>query len=339
MKLTNLDKDTFTQDIQQGLTKELVSNTLQTKEKVNKDAEWISSILKEVYFKQGKWVRMNTNKTKAWWDKKLLNPIVKERNRARRWILLTRSTEANNCYQQWQKVFKTKVKELKRNHWKTFLETNVPNHTFNAFQLTKKVASGEVKPLKNMQGKMTNNKQEQTDLFFHMFSQAGTTVEDVEKTAIEINQSQPLHFENITIDEIIINIKQLPNKKSPGPDRIPNELIKTACELIVNKLADLFNNCLTIGHFLTSWKRAVTIIIQKTNKSNYSDPSADRLIALLNILSKLFKRILNNQIMYLAHKTGAIAEGHFGGRRGHNIEEAMVLLDSWIKERYGGRAK
>ncbi|MBW0550441.1 hypothetical protein O181_090156 [Austropuccinia psidii MF-1] len=116
MKITNLDKETFTQDIQQGLIEELVSNTQQTKEKVNKDAEWISSIMKEAYFEQGKWVRMNTNKTKAWWDRKILNPIVKERNRARRWMLLTRSSEANDCYQQWQQVFKIKVEELKRNH-------------------------------------------------------------------------------------------------------------------------------------------------------------------------------------------------------------------------------
>ncbi|MBW0525251.1 hypothetical protein O181_064966 [Austropuccinia psidii MF-1] len=150
---------------------------------------------------------------------------------------------------------------------------------------------------------------------------------------ITIDQSRPLQFEKITVDEIRTNIKQLPNKKSPGPDGVPNELIKIACDLLVNKLADLFNNCLTIGHFPTPWKRASTIIIQKTNKSDYSDPSAYRPITLLNTLSKLFERILNNRIMYWAHKTGAIAEGHFGGRRGRNIEEAMILLDSWIKER------
>ncbi|MBW0496049.1 hypothetical protein O181_035764 [Austropuccinia psidii MF-1] len=147
-----------------------------------------------------------------------------------------------------------------------------------------------------------------------MFAQAGSTLEDVEETAIATDQSRPFRFEKITVDEIRTNITQLPNKKSPGPDGIPNELIKIACDIIVNKLAYLFNNFLTIGHFPTSWKRASTIIIQKSNKNDYSDPSAYRPIALLNTLSKLFKRILNNRIMYWAHKTGAIAEGHFGGR-------------------------
>ncbi|MBW0525250.1 hypothetical protein O181_064965 [Austropuccinia psidii MF-1] len=133
MKLTDLDRDAFTRDIQQDLTEELVSNTQKTKEKVDKDAEWISSILKDAYFKQGKWVKMNVNATKAWWDKKILNPIIKERNRARRWMLLTRSTEATNCYHQWQQVFKIRVAELKRTHWRTFLATNGPNHAFDAF--------------------------------------------------------------------------------------------------------------------------------------------------------------------------------------------------------------
>ncbi|MBW0542705.1 hypothetical protein O181_082420 [Austropuccinia psidii MF-1] len=132
---------------------------------------------------------MNTNKTKAWWDGQLLNPIVKERNRARRWMLLTRSLEAKNCYQQWQQVFKTKVKELKRNHWQTFLATSGPNNAFNAFQFTKTMASGEVQPLKNMEGKLTNQKQEQTDLCFHMSAQAGTTIEDVEESEITVYQT------------------------------------------------------------------------------------------------------------------------------------------------------
>ncbi|MBW0484614.1 hypothetical protein O181_024329 [Austropuccinia psidii MF-1] len=101
MKITGIDESPSFQEIQQGFAKHLQSNTQQTKEKVEKDAEWISKTLKDEYLKQGKWMNTNTNKAKAWWDKKLLNPIVKERNRLRRWILLTRSAEANTFYQQW----------------------------------------------------------------------------------------------------------------------------------------------------------------------------------------------------------------------------------------------
>ncbi|MBW0481411.1 hypothetical protein O181_021126 [Austropuccinia psidii MF-1] len=116
MKITNLDENAFIQDIQQYFARDIQSNTQQAKEKIDKDAEWISNTLKDAYLKQGKWVNANTNKEKSWWDKKVLNPIVKQRNRARRWMLLNRSIEANNCYQQWQQIFKAKVKDFKKNH-------------------------------------------------------------------------------------------------------------------------------------------------------------------------------------------------------------------------------
>ncbi|MBW0514366.1 hypothetical protein O181_054081 [Austropuccinia psidii MF-1] len=334
MKITELNEETFTQDIRRNFAKDLQSNTQRTKEKIDEDAEWISSTLRDAYLKQGKWVNTNTRKAKAWWDKGVLNPMVRERNRARRWLLLTRSAEADNCYKQWQQAFKAKVEELKRNHWRNFLATNGPNHAFDAFRFTKTMASGEVHPLKTPEGRLTNDKQEQADLFFKMFAKAGTPIEETEGSPPMMGWNQPLRFEKLTTDEVRTNIEKLPNKKSPGPDGIPNELIKIACNLIINKLTDLFNNCLTAGHFPTSWKKASTVIIQKANKSDYSDPSAYRPIALLNTLSKLFERILNNRIMYWAHKTGAIANGHFGGRRGRNIEEAMILLDSWIKEKW-----
>ncbi|MBW0462975.1 hypothetical protein O181_002690 [Austropuccinia psidii MF-1] len=334
MKSINLDGTTFIEEIQNVFARDLQSNIQQTKEKIEDNAEGMRNTLKEAYLKQGKWVNANTNKSRSWWDKKVLNPIVKQRNRARRLMLLTRSDEANKCYQQWQQIFKTKVKEFKINHWREFLATNGPNHSFDAFRFTKTRASGEVHPLRNLEGKLTNDKQEKDDLFFKMFSQAGTPIEETEEPTVIANQTQTFQFEKITTDKLCINIKQLPNKKSPGPDLIPNELIKIACNLIIDKLTYLFNNFLATGHFLTPWKRASTIIIQKTHKSDYSDPSTYRPIALLNTLSKLFERILNNQIMYWAHKTGAISEGHFGGRKARNIEEAMILLDSWIKEKW-----
>ncbi|MBW0474570.1 hypothetical protein O181_014285 [Austropuccinia psidii MF-1] len=156
MRITYLNDKAFTQDIQRSFARDLQSTNQQTKENIDEDADWIRSTLKDAYLKQGKWVNTNTCKEKAWWDKRVLNPIVRERNRARRWLLLTRSAEENNCYKHWQQAFKAKVEELKRNHWQNFLATNEPNHVFDAFQFTKTMASGEVQLLKTPEGHLTN---------------------------------------------------------------------------------------------------------------------------------------------------------------------------------------
>ncbi|MBW0472441.1 hypothetical protein O181_012156 [Austropuccinia psidii MF-1] len=57
-------------------------------------------------------------------------------------------------------------------------------------------------------------------------------------------------------------------------------------------------------------------------------------MALLNTITKLFKRIINTRLSHWAHLKGKIALSHFGGLPGRNIEEAMILLDSWIKNKW-----
>ncbi|MBW0590790.1 hypothetical protein O181_130505 [Austropuccinia psidii MF-1] len=89
-------------------------------------------------------------------------------------------------------------------------------------------------------------------------------------------------------------ICNLPNKKAAGPDRIPNELLKIATKTIVPHLAPLFNECLQTHHFLTQWKQAITVIINKAAKADYTDPNAYQPIALLSTLGKLFEKIIND---------------------------------------------
>lgn len=60
-------------------------------------------------------------KFKAWWNNDILAPITNKRNQARKWMLIAHSVQASDCYQYWQAVFKNKVLELKRNHWRKFL--------------------------------------------------------------------------------------------------------------------------------------------------------------------------------------------------------------------------
>ncbi|MBW0538750.1 hypothetical protein O181_078465 [Austropuccinia psidii MF-1] len=71
-----------------------------------------------------------------------------------------------------------------------------------------------------------------------------------------------------------------------GLDRIPNELLKIATKTIAPQLSPLFNACLQAHHFPTQWKQAITVIIKKATKEDYTDPKAYRPIALLSTLAK-----------------------------------------------------
>ncbi|MBW0504749.1 hypothetical protein O181_044464 [Austropuccinia psidii MF-1] len=73
---------------------------------------------------------------------------------------------------------------------------------------------------------------------------------------------------------------------------------------------------------------------KKAAKEDYSNPNSYLPIALLSTLGKIFERIINNRLVHWAKKMGAIAQGHMGGRRGHNINDALVLFTMWIKAKW-----
>ncbi|MBW0556739.1 hypothetical protein O181_096454 [Austropuccinia psidii MF-1] len=144
-----------------------------------------------------------------------------ERNRACRYYLLTRSPEARSTYQQWQEEFKTTVEQMKRHNWRKFLASQEPNHAFEALKFTKISSSSEVKPLRKQTGEITNDKKEQTELLFEIFGQEGERAE-----LSDIPEAPPAlgkNFKKLTLNKIKTSISQLPNKKAPGPDQIPNE--------------------------------------------------------------------------------------------------------------------
>ncbi|MBW0520160.1 hypothetical protein O181_059875 [Austropuccinia psidii MF-1] len=249
------------------------------------------------YESQGKWVRTNQHRMKPWWNTSVLNPLVKERNSARRKMLRTKTQESTLNYYCHQEIFKQKVWELKTLHWRRFLADKGPDHAFQAYNFTKSRSTSEICALKAPGGHVATDTTKKATILF----------------------------------EAICN---LPNKKAAGPDRIPNELLKIATETIVPHLVPLFNACLQTHQFLTQWKQATKVIIKKAAKAYYTDPNAYRPIALLSTLGKLFKKIINDQLTYWAEQTKALHPGHVGGRPGRSINDAFTILSSWIHHKW-----
>ena len=81
-------------------------------------------------------------------------------------------------------------------------------------------------------------------------------------------------------------IKNLKDNKSPGFDRISNEMIKCTNCLGVTLLTKLFNIVLCSGTFPLDWNYGLIKLIHKGN--NRDDPNNYRGITLNSCLGKLF---------------------------------------------------
>lgn len=247
-------------------------------------------------------------------------------------MIRSRLPEAEKCYWDWQKFVKQEIEKLKRKHWRAFLANADKNLTFKALSYTLPATTGSVAPLYRENKRVATDKEEQAELLVFGTSVALT---ECNLSDIRTEPSPPRGpFPIVPPYEVETIISSLPTKKAKGPDSIPNELLKIAKSEISPILASLFNYCLKSGFYPPCWKKAITAIIRKHGKADYSEPGAYRPIALLSCISKVFETLLTRRLSYWAETNTVIAEGHTGGRRQHSTDDAFIMLTTWIKHKW-----
>jgi ribonuclease HI len=299
---------------------------------VKDQVEKITGVLLKTQLKLSKRVNVEKSKSKGWWDSDVLDPIIDSRNRARKWFILTGSPDSAECYRQWNQYFKSTVASLKRKSWWDFLEKSSDESLFRALRFTKKTGSNGILPLRRTDGSLTTDRAEQAKLLFLGTSVVSAPI-DVSDIPVRGN-CRAVCFPELTISEVQAGIDRIRPKKAPGIDGIANELLKLFSSDIAPPLTDTFNQALAEGSFPSPWKCAVTAIIRKGGKDNYTDANSYRPIALLSSLGKLFELLIARRLTRWAEENEILADGHLGGRKGAGTEDAMVLLDTWVRYKW-----
>jgi hypothetical protein len=112
----------------------------------------------------------------------------------------------------------------------------------------------------------------------------------------KLNQEDSNHLNrSITCNAIETAIKNLPQKKSTGPDRFSAEFYQTFKEEIVSTLLKLFHKIEREGTLPNSFCEASITLIPKLDKDT-SKKENYRPISLMNIDAKILNKIMANQI-------------------------------------------
>lgn len=277
--LEKLGKASFHDDVENQLS--AFPDDIISREDVDAAVEQVTNAVTGAFLKQGKVVKTKPHRHKAWWNEDKLRTPIRERNRARRWMIVSRTPEAKDCYCKWDNYVKGLMNELKRNHWREFLAKANGRLSFKAFNYTKPHGSNAIAPLYRQDKTLATDKNEQATLLFQ-----GTSVVRNECDESDIPDSlpktEPIHFPTMTEHEIEEIIRKLPSRRAKGEDGIPNELLKIAKSILSPKMVKLFNACLKLGYFPTAWRTATTAILRKFDKEDYSEAGAYRPIALLS---------------------------------------------------------
>jgi endonuclease/exonuclease/phosphatase family metal-dependent hydrolase len=139
---------------------------------------------------------------------------------------------------------------------------------------------------------------------------------------------------DVTEESVSKLIRELPNKKAPGPDNTPNEALKELREHSKNdftaKLTSVMVGCIKKGVMPESYKQSTTITLRKERKPDYTIPKAYRPIALENTLAKLLEKVVAVELAKVAEENGLLPWNQMGGRKHRSTLSAIELVQSVV---------
>ena len=131
-------------------------------------------------------------------------------------------------------------------------------------------------------------------------------------------------FTSITVEEVLSELKNLKGNKSSGPDNISPKCLKDSCYIIAPVSTIIFNQSLKTGIFPNDWALArVSPIFKsgiKTEIGNY------RPISVLSAVSKVFEKIICNQITGYFDRKNLFTKYQSGFRKGYSTMISLLSV-------------
>lgn len=224
-------------------------------------------------------------------------------------------------------IFEAQKHSIKRT-WNTI------NETLNRRKLKNDLPSNI-----NHNGESITDPNKIANLFNSFFANIGTELSEKisnlnthETYQSFLNSDEPTNhrciFHEVTKEEIVSIINALDNKSSSGIDGISNKMLKYIKNEVSGAITLITNQMIYHGIFPDSLKISKVLPIYK--KGDASNMSNYRPISLLPTISKIFERVIYNQLYNYFTINNILCEQQFGFRAHHSTELATIKLIDFI---------
>jgi len=160
---------------------------------------------------------------------------------------------------------------------------------------------------------------------------------DTEDATILDNYNYPeeaFPVQLITNKHIQCAINELQPYKAPGPNGIPNIVIKQSTTALMPYLGILFRATFELEVYPDSWRQSSIIVLQKPGRPNYTLAKAYRPIALMDTLGKTLSLCVADILTHQAETLQLLPNTHFGGQPGQTTTDALQLMACFIKNKW-----
>ena len=129
-------------------------------------------------------------------------------------------------------------------------------------------------------------------------------------------------------------VKFLKRGKAPGPDTIPNEVLRLGTTTsLFHHLAKLFTSSIQLGYIPTAWKVATLRMLLKPDKLP-SLTTSYMPISLISSIMKLFERVIEQRLRSHLEHIGFINKHQSGFRRAKSTDDHLFRLSQSIMESF-----
>jgi len=263
-----------------------------------------------------------------WWSTDIAEQRARCHKARRIYTRLRKRTDDAGCAEQLsafrfeRKLLVTKIRAAKEENWRKLCEL-VDNDPWGLpYRIVmKKLTRRRTIPGIDMPGRLEN-----------IVSNLFPTKPPCTRYVIPVSQ-EDIDRASFTADDVKAAARGLPNGKAPGPDGIPNEVLKAAVGLSPQFFAALFNSCMREAHYPPEWKTANLVLLRKPGKA-LDNPSAYRPLCMLDSVGKLFEKLLTGRLREHLTKSGQ-AVNQFGFRPGKSTLDAMSKVRSAYRNANG----
>ena len=208
--------------------------------------------------------------------------------------------------------------------------------TFYAYINSAKRTRSKIGPLKE-DGEIVVEPAEQAEILNQFFSSVFTRCEEETPEKVCVAGDKEITEIRIDRERVIKMIEGLKEQSAPGPDQIPNKLIKELKNEIAAPLTMLYRKCMEEAKIPDEWRQThITPIFKKGRRA---DPGNYRPVNLTSSACKGLEILVKEDTDLFLESNNLIKNSQHGFRRGRSPQTNLIeFLDRVTKWSDEGRA-
>ena len=245
-------------------------------------------------------------------------------------------TEHNiQAHKKFRNIVLSRQRQAERKHFKEQYDQSLNKQNYKkAWDITRFLIDGKSNFSKNKVTEYIVNNKKMTDpvaianSFNDYFINVGKSLANN-----IVSQIDPLSYIDkskncitdiaVTVNDVKTIVSQL-NNSSAGPDDLPASIMKQVSNEYCIPLTYLINLSVLQGDFPSEMKLAKVLPIYKAD--NHQLIQNYRPISVLNFFSKVYERIIYNNLLDFIMDNNILYDKQFGFRKGHSTSHAIITL-------------